>query len=87
MRTIGMATALGILLADILLFVFYVCQYRQELGLSVNGSHDAPVARRKPARNNDGSRDGNNPAANATNSVPSPVGSRAGRGGAGAVVR
>jgi hypothetical protein len=44
-----MATALGIILADLLLFVFYVCQYRQELGLSVNGSHDAPVARKKPA--------------------------------------
>jgi hypothetical protein len=45
-----MATAIGIILADLLLFVFYVCQYRQELGLSVNGSHDAPVKRTKPAR-------------------------------------
>jgi hypothetical protein len=44
-----MATALGIILADLLLFVFYVWQYRQELGLSVNGSHDVPVARKKPA--------------------------------------
>ena len=43
-----MVTALGIILADVLLFVFYVCQYRQELGLSVNGSHDIPVARKKP---------------------------------------
>jgi hypothetical protein len=49
MRNIGMATAFGIILADVLLFVFYVVQYRQELGLSTNGSHDAPVARRKPA--------------------------------------
>jgi hypothetical protein len=39
---------MGIILADVLLFVFYVCQYRQELGLSVNGSHDIPVARKKP---------------------------------------
>jgi len=45
-----MTTAIGIILADVLLFVFYVCQYRQELGLSVNGSHDVPVARKKPAR-------------------------------------
>lgn len=43
-----MVTAIGIILADVLLFVFYVCQYRQELGLSVNGSHDIPVARKKP---------------------------------------
>jgi hypothetical protein len=45
-----MVTAIGIILADVLLFVFYVCQYRQELGLSVNGSHDTPVARKKPKR-------------------------------------
>ncbi len=45
-----MSTALGIILADLLLFVFYVCQYRQELGLAVNGSNDGPPARRKPAR-------------------------------------
>ena len=45
-----MATAIGIILADALLFVFYVCQYRQELALSVNGSHDAPVRRKKPVK-------------------------------------
>lgn len=45
-----MVTAIGIILADVLLFVFYVCQYRQELGLSVNGSHDTPAARKKPAK-------------------------------------
>jgi hypothetical protein len=45
-----MVTAIGIILADVLLFVFYVCQYRQELGLSVNGSHDTPVTRKKPAK-------------------------------------
>jgi hypothetical protein len=30
----------------LLLFVY---QYRQETGLTVNGSHDLPVARKKPA--------------------------------------
>jgi hypothetical protein len=43
-----MLTAIGIILADVLLFVFYVVQYRQELGLSSSGSHDAPVVRKKP---------------------------------------
>jgi hypothetical protein len=43
-----MLTAIGIILADVLLFVFYVVQYRQELGLSASGSHDAPVVRKKP---------------------------------------
>jgi hypothetical protein len=50
MRNIGMVTAIGIILADVLLFVVFVCQYRQELGLSVNGSHDAPVVRKKPVK-------------------------------------
>ncbi len=45
-----MITVVVIILADVLLFVFYVCQYRQELGLSVNGSHDAPVMRRKSVK-------------------------------------
>ena len=45
-----MGTAIGIILADVLLFVLYVCQYRQELGLSVNGSHDLPVARKRPVK-------------------------------------
>jgi hypothetical protein len=43
-----MLTAIGIILADVLLFVFYVVQYRQELGISASGSHDAPVVRKKP---------------------------------------
>jgi hypothetical protein len=43
-----MGTAFCIIVADVLLFVFYVCQYRQELGLMVDGSHDEPV--RRPAR-------------------------------------
>jgi hypothetical protein len=41
-------TAIGIILADVLLFVFFVIQYRQELGLTAGGSHDAPVVRKKP---------------------------------------
>jgi hypothetical protein len=45
-----MVTVIGIVLADVLLLVFYVFQYRQELGLSVNGSHDVPVARKKPVK-------------------------------------
>jgi hypothetical protein len=44
-----MGTAFYIIAADVLLFVFYVCQYRQELGLMVEGSHDEPV-RRPPVR-------------------------------------
>jgi hypothetical protein len=43
-----MLTAIGIILADVLLFVFYVVQYRQELGLTAGGAHDAPVVRKKP---------------------------------------
>jgi hypothetical protein len=43
-----MGTAFWIILGDVLLFVFYLCQYRQELGLMVDGSHDEPV-RRPPA--------------------------------------
>jgi hypothetical protein len=46
-----MLTAIGIILTDVLLFVLFVCEYRQELGLSVNGSHDLPVARKKPVKN------------------------------------
>jgi hypothetical protein len=44
-----MGTAFYIIVADVLLFVFYICQYRQELGLMVEGSHDEPV-RRPPVR-------------------------------------
>jgi hypothetical protein len=43
-----MITAIGIILADVLLFVFYVVQYRQELGITAGGAHDAPVVRKKP---------------------------------------
>ena len=44
-RNIGMATVMGIILADVLVFLLFVYQYRQELGLTVNGSHDLPVLR------------------------------------------
>ncbi len=40
-----MATVMGIILADVLVFLLFVYQYRQELGLTVNGSHDLPVLR------------------------------------------
>ncbi len=44
-----MVTIIGIILADLLVFLLYVYQYRQEFGLTVNGSHDLPVLRKKPA--------------------------------------
>jgi len=48
-RNIGMVTVIGIILADLFVFLLFVYQYRQELGLTVNGSHDLPVLRKKPA--------------------------------------
>jgi hypothetical protein len=48
-RNMGMVTVIGIILADVLVFLLFVYQYRQEMGLTVNGSHDLPVLRRKPA--------------------------------------
>jgi hypothetical protein len=46
-----MVTIIGIILADVFVFMLFAYRYRQELGLSVNGSHDLPVVRKKPARN------------------------------------
>lgn len=43
-----MVTIIAIILADLLVFLIYVYQYRQEFGLTVNGSHDLPVLRKKP---------------------------------------
>jgi hypothetical protein len=43
-----MVTVIGIILADLLVLLLYAYQYRQELGLTVNGSHDLPVVRKKP---------------------------------------
>ncbi len=45
-----MATAFGIILADVLLFIVFVCQYRQELGFSVNGAHDLEPPHERPAK-------------------------------------
>src|SRR5258708_37253848 len=45
----GMVTVIAIILADLLVFLLYVYQYRQEFGLTVNGSHDLPGLRKKPA--------------------------------------
>jgi len=44
-----MTTIIAIIVADVLVFLLYVYHYRQELGLTVNGSHDLPVVRKKPA--------------------------------------
>jgi hypothetical protein len=44
-----MVTVIAIILADLLLVLLYMYQYRQETGLTVNGSHDLPVVRKKPA--------------------------------------
>jgi hypothetical protein len=43
-----MVTIIAIILADLLVFLLFVYQYRQETGLTVNGSHDLPVVRKKP---------------------------------------
>jgi hypothetical protein len=43
-----MVTVIAIILADVLIFLLFMYQYRQEMGLTVNGSHDLPVLRKKP---------------------------------------
>jgi hypothetical protein len=45
-----MVTIIAIILADLAVLVLFVYQYRQELSLTVNGSHDLPVVRAKPAK-------------------------------------
>ncbi len=45
-----MFTVVAIILADVFVFLLFVYQYRQELGLAVNGSHDMPVLRTTPAK-------------------------------------
>jgi hypothetical protein len=45
-----MITIIGIVLADLILLVLFICFYRQELGLTVNGSNDAPIVRKRPAK-------------------------------------
>lgn len=44
-----MVTILGIILADVLVLLLYIYFYRQELGLTVAGSSDAPVLRKTRA--------------------------------------
>jgi hypothetical protein len=45
-----MFTVIAIIVADLFILLLYLYQYRQELGLTVNGEHDLPVVRKKPAR-------------------------------------
>jgi hypothetical protein len=45
-----MVTIIAIILADVFVFLLFVYQYRQELSLTVNGSHDRPVVRAKPPK-------------------------------------
>ena len=43
-----MVTIIGIILADLIVVALFIYQYRQELGLTVNGSYDLPVVRKEP---------------------------------------
>jgi hypothetical protein len=45
-----MVTIVAIILADVLVLLLFIYQYRQELSLTVNGSHDQPVVRAKPPK-------------------------------------
>jgi len=42
-----MVLIVGIILADLIVVSLFMYQYRQELGLTVNGSHDKPVVRKR----------------------------------------
>ena len=42
-----MVTIIGIILADLVVFMLFIYYYRQELGLTVNGSSDQPFLRRR----------------------------------------
>jgi hypothetical protein len=44
-----MITIIAIIVTDLLVLLLFVYQYRQETGLTVNGAHDLPVLRKKPA--------------------------------------
>jgi hypothetical protein len=48
-REYGMVTVIAIIVADLLVLLLFLYQYRQETGLTVNGAHDLPVLRKKPA--------------------------------------
>jgi len=43
-----MLTIVGVLLADLIVVTLFIYYYRKELGLTVSGSSDKPVARKKP---------------------------------------
>jgi hypothetical protein len=45
-----MGIIIAVILADVLVFLLFVYQYRQEMGLTVNGEHDLPVVRKKPVK-------------------------------------
>jgi hypothetical protein len=47
-RNIRMVTIIAIILADVFVLLLFLYQYRQELSLTVDGSHDQPVVRAKP---------------------------------------
>jgi len=42
-----MVLIVGIILADLIVVSLFMYQYRQELGLTVNGSHDKPIVRKR----------------------------------------
>ena len=44
-----MITIIGIILADLIVLVLFIGHYRQELGLTVNGSNDAPILHKRRA--------------------------------------
>jgi len=44
---IEMLTIVAIILADLIVVSLFIYRYRQELGLTVNGSHDKPVVRKR----------------------------------------
>lgn len=46
-----MLAVMGIILADVIVVLLFIYHYRQELGLTVNGSSDLPVSRKKSDSN------------------------------------
>src|SRR5258707_4697307 len=48
LRNMGMVTVIAIILADLLVFLLYVYQYRQEFGLTANASPHPPGFPHKP---------------------------------------
>lgn len=48
---IEMITIIGIILADLVVALLFIYHYRQELGLTVNGSSDKPALPKKSGDN------------------------------------